>query len=653
MASLFMVSCDDVEIPGVPVMDPPELASSTPANGATGVAKGDITIILTYNQNVFCPTAGHEKITLTGATITSVSAELSKVTITATGLEEGETYQLVVPADVIQGPTYVGALEHSISFTVAAPLPVVSALCSANPTAEAVKLYNYLAANYRSKVISGAMANVNWNTEEADRVFSITGKYPAMNTFDYVHLYATSPGGWIDYDDISPVKDWADAGGIVSAMWHWNVPKSGGVEVSTQIWPANKVFPLNDWNENVQLTSDPATLFAAVLVGDKIKIHTADVFTGAQGSLKNSSWAEIASGYEYFDISGDYEMPVTAAILTELQSGGLIIGGHGYTVTGVTLESGGASTILWGAMPFDVGGWGALQLTDGSLFADATVGAKIKVTTANLQSDAQGSLKTGSSGWPAIADGTEYFNIADDYELVITDDILTALQSTGLIISGQNYTITGIYLVSGGTSSDYAFYKDDTSFDAANATITDTWENDVFTADLAKVAASLKQLQDENIAVIWRPFHEAAGGWFWWGKDAESFKSLWIAMFDYFQAEGVNNLIWVWTTETGDDDWYPGDEYVDIIGRDLYDKDANATYEEYATIDATYPDRIISLSECGTVGLISDQWAAGARWSWFMPWYGNTDDDTPHGADEWWTNAMSQDFVITRGDINL
>ena len=38
-------------------------------------------------------------------------------------------------------------------------------------------------------------------------------------------------------------------------------------------------------------------------------------------------------------------------------------------------------------------------------------------------------------------------------------------------------------------------------------------------------------------------------------------------MFETFKSKGINNLIWVWTTETNDDTWYPGDEYVDIIGQ--------------------------------------------------------------------------------------
>ena len=53
-------------------------------------------------------------------------------------------------------------------------------------------------------------------------------------------------------------------------------------------------------------------------------------------------------------------------------------------------------------------------------------------------------------------------------------------------------------------------------------------------------------------------------------------------MFDYFRQSGIHNLLWVWTSEVGDDDWYPGDEYVDIIARDGYPKD-NTTHLSQAS----------------------------------------------------------------------
>lgn len=651
-AFFILYSCNDVDDPVIGTPDVPQLVSSTPEDGATGVAEGDIVIVLTYDQNVFCPTAGHTSITMGNAVITSVSAKLTEVTITASGLQKGETYQLIVPAGVVQGPTYIGVPETTISFAVVADPEIKSTLCTPNPTAQALAVYKYLVENYKTKVLSGTMANVNWNTEGAEDVYSLTGKYPAMNTFDYVHL-PFSPTDWIDYSNISPVKNWWDAGGLVSIMWHWNVPVSyNGEATSTPIWQPANVVMASDWSISLQLTDSPGSLFGNAKVGDKIKVSVTEVLDGAQGSIKNSGWSEIAAGYEYFDISGDYEMEITADILAVLQSGGMIIGGHDYSVKAVTLEKSGSSTVLWAPQPLNTGSWANnLQLTDASLFAGMSVGNKIRITTSDVEAGAQGSLKTGSDGWPAIADGYEYFDITGDYELSVTEEILTALQSTGLIIGGQKYSVTGVYIEKGGASDQYAFYKNGTTFDAANATVAGTWENEIFTSDLAKVATSLKQLQDAGIAVIWRPFHEAAGGWFWWGKDAESCKQLWVAMFNYFQAEGINNLIWVWTSESDDESWYPGDAYVDIIGSDLYDKDTNACALTYQTEFGRYGHKVIALTECGTVGLLSEQWNTGARWAWFMPWYGTTEGGSKHATDEWWKDAMSQDYVITRDQL--
>ena len=117
-----------------------------------------------------------------------------------------------------------------------------------------------------------------------------------------------------------------------------------------------------------------------------------------------------------------------------------------------------------------------------------------------------------------------------------------------------------------------------------------TWENKWFYEQMDKVIAVVLKLQDAGIAATWRPFHEAAGNatakeqaswtkaWFWWGYDgADTFKKLWVAMYDYFQQKGVKNLIWIWTTQNyngdsnsynQDTDWYPGDQYCDIVARD-------------------------------------------------------------------------------------
>lgn len=550
LAMVFIfASCDTDVDHDIPAVDAPVLVSTTPESGAAKVKTGEITIEVKYDKNIFFATDNLSEIQFTGGEL--ISADVlgaSNILTVKVNVPKRETAcSLSIPEGIVTGPNQMPAPAVSVQFsTVALDKTLVAAT-----SAKAVKLYNYLLDNFETKTLSAMMADVAWNTEMSEKVYGWTGKYPAINCFDYVHLPASVAGAdWINYGDITPVKDWSDKGGIVAAMWHWNVPKKVvGEASSTQIWKGETVMP-GDWSGNVQMTDDAAkAVFADAQVGQVIRVAVKDVAEGAQGSFKNSGWSEIASGTDYFDISGDYTLVITEDILKSLQEGGLIIGGHDYTAVAVYLESNG-----------------------------------------------------------------------------------TALDP----------------------NKDYAFYKADTEFDAANATVEGTWENKVFTEDLKNTAAYLKLLRDADIPILWRPFHEAAGGWFWWGKDAVSFKSLWIAMFNYFKAEGLDNLIWVWTTEGNDADWYPGDQYVDIVGRDIYNKETADCVSEYTSIAGNYGNKIVSLSECGTVGLISEQWASGARWSWFMPWYdGPNEDGSPvvHADEAWWKDAMNQEFVVSRDEL--
>lgn len=549
IAAFTFASCDTDVDHDIPAVDAPVLVSTTPESGAAKVKTGEITIEVKYDKNIFFATDNLSEIKFTGGELISAdvlgASNILTVKVNVPGRETA--CSLSIPEGIVTGPNQMPAPAVSVQFsTVALDKTLVAAT-----SAKAVKLYNYLLDNFETKTLSAMMANVAWNTEMSEKVYGWTGKYPAINCFDYVHLPASVAGAdWINYGDITPVKDWSDKGGIVAAMWHWNVPKKAvGEASSTRIWEGETVMP-GDWSGNVQMTDDAAkAVFADAQVGQVIRVAVKDVAAGAQGSFKNSGWSEIASGTDYFDISGDYTLVITEDVLKSLQEGGLIIGGHDYTAVAVYLENNG-----------------------------------------------------------------------------------TALDP----------------------NKDYAFYKADTEFDAANATVEGTWENKLFTEDLKNAAAYLKLLRDADIPVLWRPFHEAAGGWFWWGKDAASFKSLWIAMFNYFKTEGLDNLIWVWTTEGNDSDWYPGDQYVDIVGRDIYNKETADCVSEYTSIAENYGNKIVSLSECGTVGLISEQWASGARWSWFMPWYDGTNEDgspVVHADEAWWKDAMSQEFVVSREEL--
>jgi mannan endo-1,4-beta-mannosidase len=105
--------------------------------------------------------------------------------------------------------------------------------------------------------------------------------------------------------------------------------------------------------------------------------------------------------------------------------------------------------------------------------------------------------------------------------------------------------------------------------------------------ELAMVADGLDDLQRSGVVVLFRPFHEVNGGWFWWGaKDPAVFKRVWQAMFRHMTVERkLHNLIWVYNSRTLLH--YPGDAFVDMTGFDLYGDDpaaAREAYEEARTV---------------------------------------------------------------------
>lgn len=116
-----------------------------------------------------------------------------------------------------------------------------------------------------------------------------------------------------------------------------------------------------------------------------------------------------------------------------------------------------------------------------------------------------------------------------------------------------------------------------------------------FTSWLDKAASfflSLKDKKGKNIPILFRPYHELTGGWFWWGKGnctPEEFKTAWKFTFEYLQKKGVHNLIYVYNTSSFNtkEDFlanYPGDDFADMISFDSYqnnnDKDGQKFIEE-------------------------------------------------------------------------
>lgn len=463
--ALLPIGCgDDGEEPGAPSVAV-ELRDQSVAEGSEVDAVSTTEITLTYNVPVSI--AATADITLNGERVkASANPHNQAAIVIPVALTEGTSYRLKLSVGSVVAksePTAV-APELILNFSTKKAYQkgnIATMPLTANP--DAVRLYRYIYSQYGEKILSSVMANVNWNNDCAEKVFKLTGKYPAMNCYDFIHIYVPQ-NNWIDYTDIGPVERWAKAGGLVQLMWHFNVP------ISESTTP------------------------------------------GSDGS-------------------------------------------------GVTCT------------------------------------------------------------------------------------------------------------------------PSETSFKASNVLKDGTWENRWFYEQMDKVVATLLKLQEAGIAATWRPFHEAAGNathkvqanwtksWFWWGYDgAETYKKLWVTMYDYFKQKGINNLIWVWTTQNyngnsdayyQDTDWYPGDAYVDIVGRDLYGQNAQVNAQEFAEVQAVYPNKMVALAECGRgdngeQGRIGECWSKGAKWSHFMVWYqgGQGSTDTMC-SDDWWKAAMSDENVITRDQVKL
>ena len=446
---ILLTACAEKSTPP-PLAEAPRLLSSMPADKQTEVTDGVMEILLLFDQNV---TLGPSpRITLNGGLVTDLRPGTGgELKLVVPPLEPAVTYTLVVPGHTIKGPTGVFLpTEIRLVFTTRTPAPPREGL---SPQAE--KLLLYMREHQGIAILSGTMANVAWNTNEAAWVHLHTGKYPALNCFDYIHL-PFSPADWIDYGNISVVENWWKEKGLVSAMWHWNVP-------------ANSAEP------------------------------------------------------------GKY-------------------------------------AFYWGSGP------------------------------------------------------------------------------------------------------------EETLFDIAKINDSSSEEYQTMMADIDKVSGYLKLLRDKQIPVIWRPLHEAAGNmgaypggtaWFWWGAGgAEPFKKLWRLMFDRMtHHHGLDNLIWVWTSQITDAGWYPGDDYVDMVGRDIYNESGTTTIKnDFTTLQERYPDKLVALSECGSVAKIPDQWNTGAKWVWFMPWY-DYDRTVDSGSDAfqlsthqhadaaWWKDAFDTDYVLTRDEM--
>ena len=168
--------------------------------------------------------------------------------------------------------------------------------------------------------------------------------------------------------------------------------------------------------------------------------------------------------------------------------------------------------------------------------------------------------------------------------------------------------------------------------------------------DLDAIAVELAKFQTAGLPVLWRPLHEASGGWFWWGaKGSAPFIELWQLMYDrYVNYHGLHNLIWVYTV--GDPTWYPGDAYVDVAGMDIYpdNTDTSMVWEWLDTQSRHEGVKLVALSESGIVPDPDKIRQDDVWWSWFSVWSGGF----IHNTDQTYlTNVYNDEDIITLDEL--
>ncbi len=206
-----------------------------------------------------------------------------------------------------------------------------------------------------------------------------------------------------------------------------------------------------------------------------------------------------------------------------------------------------------------------------------------------------------------------------------------------------------------------SFYTDSTTFSISKALTAGTAENTALLDDIKVMAGKFKQLQDAGVPVLFRPLHEAEGGWFWWGAQGpENCVQLYRLLYDKFTNEyKLNNLIWVWTSSTFETspEWYPGDDVVDILGYDKYNaKDGlpngsaiSSTF--YNMVKLTNGKKLVTMSENDTIPRVSGLIDEKAAWLYFCPWYGWHLTGEQNNPVSWLAEMYKSEYCITLDEL--
>ena len=230
------------------------------------------------------------------------------------------------------------------------------------------------------------------------------------------------------------------------------------------------------------------------------------------------------------------------------------------------------------------------------------------------------------------------------------DTIAWAQQTGGIVTMMWHWNAPDDLINQPGMEWWRGFYTNATNFDLdAALNNPDGADYNKIISDIDTIAIELQKLETAGIPVIWRPLHEAEGEWFWWGAHGpDNFKELWNIMYDRLtHHHGLDNLIWEFT-DLGDPDWYPGDDVVDMIGLDIYTEPTdNMSGPWLDALERHNGNKMIALSESGTLPDADEMELWGIAWSYFATWTGFDDEFTAQQLQ----NTLGDEDVLTLDEL--
>ncbi len=134
--------------------------------------------------------------------------------------------------------------------------------------------------------------------------------------------------------------------------------------------------------------------------------------------------------------------------------------------------------------------------------------------------------------------------------------------------------------------------------------------------DIEEIKDVFQRLADKGITVLFRPMPDAGMGGYWWSADKDSYKWIWQSLFKRLTSYyGLGNIIWVWSGGTAD--FFPGDEYVDIVGEDIYNITGDSGNSHFLGTAYYGTTRASAMTDCLMIPdpdvLVQDN----ARWLYF------------------------------------